>query len=884
MIKHFSILNVSESSLKEQLAKPEFAAAVDGAKSLLIQFYSAYTDERVNTDALDILAKYFPNAIIVGATTVGEIFEGACKTGQLIAGFTCFESTRLNVVSSQIDNNEYYVGHQLGRKMRDLFPATKGLLLLSTPLSIDAAMLLSGIEDTQPSFEIFGGGAGDYASMNNSLVYYGKELYSKGLIAVAFEGEELVIDSRTYLGWRSLSRPMRITQTNGMVVESIDNKPAFEVYRKYLGVKDDDNFFLNALEFPLLIERHDRLLARVPVAVTEAGGLVFVADIEDGEVCRLGYGDPGLIIEGAEHTLSKIEYFCPQVVYLYSCGCRRFLMQDDVDLETLPIEKIAPTFGFYTYGEFYSDKGKLPLLNSTLVSVAMKEGAGSDRPSAASNTNYRAIDTSDPYANKHARIVGRLVKFITAMTEELEQANQAKSQFLANTSHELRTPLTAITGYAEAILNGDIESSEQLNAVEIIHKQSKNLVSLINDILDISKIEARELDISITRCEIRTLLKELESIFSYQASEKGLQFLLQLSDEIPSCVRTDESRLRQILINLCGNAIKFTEHGSIILKVNYQSHSETLEFDVIDTGTGLTPEQIEVIFSPFAQVNSGLAGKPNGTGLGLSISRELAILLGGDISTTSSKGNGSDFKLTIKAERCDNEPQRLNTAPDNLELGLVRQINVLLAEDSVENGCLFKLFLEKAGFSVDLVENGAQALDKVMSKSYHLILLDIQMPVMGGLEALEFIQHCGIDTPVVALTANAMTSDVENYLSKGFVDCVAKPVTRGRLIEAVKSYTHANEPEDKFDFDPLLYKDLAEASRKRLKGEVKILNRFIASDDLNGLKKLANKIKGVAAQFGFDDVSKCSAELEVSESRPKMLSLTVQLIEKIENL
>ena len=158
------------------------------------------------------------------------------------------------------------------------------------------------------------------------------------------------------------------------------------------------------------------------------------------------------------------------------------------------------------------------------------------------------------------------------------------------------------------------------------------------------------------------------------------------------------------------------------------------------------------------------------------------------------------------------------------------------------------------------------------------------MPVMGGLEALEFIQHCGIDTPVVALTANAMTSDVENYLSKGFVDCVAKPVTRGRLIEAVTSYTHANEPEDKFDFDPLLYKDLAEASRKRLKGEVKTLNRFIASDDLNNLKKLAHKIKGVAAQFGFDDVSQCSAELEVSESRPEMFSLTVQLIEKIEKL
>lgn len=882
MIRHFSFSDIRE--LDQEFDDEQFVSAMNGARSILIQLYSASSMVNENVGLLKQLQQQFPKAIVVGATTVGEIVDGQCQTGCQVIGITCFDETDMTAISMPVEDNEYSVGKALGKQIQQEHPNTNGALILSTPLSIAAADLLLGLEHSKPEFAIFGGGAGDYASLNNSLVFCGQEVLEKGVVAVVFEGPSLHIDSRTYLGWRSLSRSMQITKANKMVVETIDDKPAFEVYRKYLDIPDDDNFFLNALEFPLLIERYDRLLARVPVGVTESGGLIFVADVETGESFRLGYGDPNLIVEDAKETLNQIEAFGPEVVFLYSCGCRRFLMQEEVDLETQPIEAIAPTYGFYTYGEFYSEQGKLPLLNSTLVAVSMREG---EKSKASPAEEPIATDNSvlDPYANKHVRIVSRLVNFITATTAELERANDAKSQFLANTTHELRTPLTAIVGYAEAILNGDIENNKQLEAVGVIHRQSKNLISLINDILDISKIEARELEIELSECPILELVSELKSAFAHQAKLKHLSFDVDIEPNFPAVIKTDGARVRQILVNLCGNAIKFTTTGSIKIAIRYIQSTQAMSIEVTDTGKGMSKQQIQEVFTPFSQVKSQTDGKPEGTGLGLSISKELTQLLGGSLSVASELNSGTSFILEIPAPQIEYDHQMLSE--DTVEAavsGAGKAVRLLLADDSVENGALFKLFLENSGFYVDLVEDGTQALDKILANRYQLVLLDIQMPIMDGLETFELIRNCGIETPIIALTANALATDVKTYLEMGFCECIAKPVNKIDLVKAVVKHIDAQEELTTNEFDPKLFAELEAASRQSIKRDSYTINELIKHNDLASAQQLAHKMKGLSSQFGHETVARISAELERSTTIDEAKNLAHDLLEQAQSL
>jgi diguanylate cyclase (GGDEF)-like protein len=271
---------------------------------------------------------------------------------------------------------------------------------------------------------VFGGGAGDYVAMKDSLVFTDTDLFSQGAIVVAITGEDLHVEVQTYLGWRPLSKSMRITEVEALLVKRIDNAPAFDIYKHYLGIPIDQDFSPNAMEFPLLIEREGALVARIPAAVTNEGALQMIADIGEDETFRMGYGDPDLIVNDATQVHRALTDFGSQVNFLYSCCSRRFLMQQDVELETLPFEISAPTFGFYTYGEFYGTK-RLTLLNATMVAVGLREGvqlAGAVREEAAASTLVTAIQ--DPFANKHTRIVTRLVHFIQAVTSELEAANR----------------------------------------------------------------------------------------------------------------------------------------------------------------------------------------------------------------------------------------------------------------------------------------------------------------------------------------------------------------------------------------------------------------------------------------------------------------------------
>ncbi len=302
-------------------------------------------------------------------------------------------------------------------------------MLLATPISINVTDLLDGLASKIGNYPVFGGGAADYGAMNNSLVLLGTQLLNKGAVAVVFLGNELHIHSYSYsysyLGWLPLSKEMTITEANGKFVKTVDGESAFNVYHRYLNIRDDVNFDLDVLAFPFLIERDGQTLARVPISVEQDGSLQFVADVRAGEKFKVGYGNPTTIIHDAKEIQAMMRSFMPDAVFLYTCGCRRFLMQEEVELETLPFQEIAPTVGFYTYGEFFGQKNNLHLLNSAIVAVGMREGQH-NRKTTYPKKQWSEVQISqvdDPYVNKHIRVISHLMHFIKVVTSELEQVN-----------------------------------------------------------------------------------------------------------------------------------------------------------------------------------------------------------------------------------------------------------------------------------------------------------------------------------------------------------------------------------------------------------------------------------------------------------------------------
>ncbi len=386
-------------------------------------------------------------------------------------------------------------------------------------------------------------------------------------------------------------------------------------------------------------------------------------------------------------------------------------------------------------------------------------------------------------------------------TEVAEASASAKSQFLANMSHEIRTPLTAIIGYGESLLDDTLSDEERHESSEVVVRSGKHLLQLINDILDHSKIDADKLDTELMSVNLLTLLNEIKTYFDSKAAEKNIAFNLQYDFPLPSVIKTDPTRLKQILINLCSNALKFTDKGSISLIVRCEILTEKLFIKVLDTGIGVKEEQLDKLFDPFAQAAPSIARQYGGTGLGLSISRRLAEMLGGSISASSVYGEGSEFEVIIStgslkhacfvrdcSEMRNQRTQLQVTAAPRL------QGRIMYAEDNEVNRRLIKQLVSRTGVSLTLVTNGAEALEAGTrnGKSFDLILMDIQMPVMDGRDATLALREAGVNTPIVALTANVMAQDIAEYKEAGCNEVMAKPVEKSPFYQMLSRYLESD--------------------------------------------------------------------------------------------
>ena len=403
--------------------------------------------------------------------------------------------------------------------------------------------------------------------------------------------------------------------------------------------------------------------------------------------------------------------------------------------------------------------------------------------------------------------------------QRAEAASQSKTEFLANMSHEIRTPMTAILGYAELLAEHGIRSSappERLDHIETIRRNGEHLLAIINDILDISKIEAGRMTLELIPTRPDALLANVLLLMSVKAAAKGIALSGHVVSDVPESIRTDPVRLRQILMNLVGNAIKFTDHGSVRIELGWiAGPSPLLRFDVIDTGIGLDARQVDSLFEAFVQADSSHTRRYGGTGLGLRISKRLAEMLGGGISVSSEAGRGSTFSVSVASGACEGVPllgrgeiRPAETAMEECAVaapqasrgpapsatrGPLDGARILLAEDGPDNRRLISHHLRRAGAELHTVENGrlaveAMTIDGTVDGALRdpppvdLVLTDMQMPVMDGYAMAALLRSKGCALPIIALTAHAMSGDRERCLAAGCSDYATKPIDRAELV------------------------------------------------------------------------------------------------------
>lgn len=388
--------------------------------------------------------------------------------------------------------------------------------------------------------------------------------------------------------------------------------------------------------------------------------------------------------------------------------------------------------------------------------------------------------------------------------EAAETANVAKGQFLANMSHEIRTPLGVILGFAELAQDSGAHPEETQTYLNIIKRNGQQLNQILGDILDLSKMEANKLQIEHMRFPLQSFLEELVASMEVSARNRGIVLSLETPLNLPSTIRTDPTRLRQILLNLIGNAVKFSDSGCVIVSVRMLSEGiigipVRLEFSVTDTGIGIPAEVQQKLFQPFSQADSSSTRQYGGTGLGLMLSRKLTQALGGDLILRQSiVGVGSSFAFSIDAGPYDgsvyhqdnnNKSNSYLVVSENpTEYKILADKNVLVVEDSKDNQALVGHILKTAGMKVHFAINGLDGIEKIETGHYDIVLMDLQMPVMDGREATKILRARGYTRPIVAWTAHALEHEKRMALEQGFSEFLTKPINKKDLLDTLRHF------------------------------------------------------------------------------------------------
>ena len=452
--------------------------------------------------------------------------------------------------------------------------------------------------------------------------------------------------------------------------------------------------------------------------------------------------------------------------------------------------------------------------------------------------------------------------------EEALAASHQKSEFLANMSHEIRTPLSSIIGYTERLRYKNIESDAKKNEMmDIVLQSSTHLLSLINDILDFSKIEADKLEVVSEEFSIISTVNHTVDLLHDKALEQSTELKVEYTFPIPETIINDATRTKQILFNLCGNALRFTKNGTITIQISFDENADKLIIAIKDTGIGMSEKSLGRLFKAFSQGEKNTSNKYGGTGLGLVISKKLCELMGGNITVISTEDLGSIFTFNIDAgfksgqtlisEIDSTQLSSANYSQPPVDLKLSGKI--LLVEDTIEIRKLVQAYLEDYGLDITTAENGKEGSDLALNGDFDVVIMDIQMPVMNGKEAVKRLREKNYNKPVLALTADAFTQQVDEYLSLGFTKILTKPIIINDLIKTLSYYLNSSNDIATHKKETSTNNTLSDLQKKfidQLSGNANEINLAINNNDADTAMEVLHKLIGIGGSLGLPDVSK----------------------------
>jgi signal transduction histidine kinase/CheY-like chemotaxis protein len=755
---------------------------IDASVSILVQIFLGNTDELVALNIAASIKKSIPFAHILGTTTAGEILEGKMFDNSIIISFTLFEKTALlsNTYGSSDDDTE--------KMMSELImDNTKAIIIFTDGLKSNGEDILSKISAKRKDLIIAGGRAADNYSFVKTFVFNENKIVDNGMVAVSLNSDELVVYNNYMLNWQTIGQEMTVTSALGHIVFEIDNMKVSDIYKKYLGSDVFENLLELVMEFPLIFEKNGVEIARDFVNYNDDESFSFAGNIETGTKVKFGFGNIDIIHEANYNRQISYVKFAPEVTFIYSCAARKSFMEKDLESEFELLQNIAPTVGYFTYGEYYHADGSNELLNVTTTSLSLSENVDC----IYKRTNTKAVFKKNSNLKALRNLLAVTSLELQEAKDKAETASATKTEFLANMSHEIRTPLNAILGFIDILKENEIDD-EKLEYLSIVENSGEHLTMVINDILDFSKIDTHKLELELTNVNIYESLKGISDLFYAKVKEKNIEFITIIDDKLPKCVLIDIFRLNQIIMNLLSNAIKFTSNnGEVIYKVEYIQRNNSLNVSIKDNGIGIKEDNMDDIFKAFTQADNSITRQYGGTGLGLPISYELVAMMGGALKVKSQIDEGTEFYFNIALSPCVKLNNTVNHSSENsISLNANHRLDhlkILLVEDNIANQIFMKVVFKKLKLDYTIANDGYEAINYFKSELYDVIIMDENMPKLSGLEATQEIRKIEYNlqlksTPIIALTANAIKGDKERFLNAGMDYYLTKPLDRKKLI------------------------------------------------------------------------------------------------------